>query len=166
MYISMRCVSIQQCIKFSICNISYIGCAPPFWTSWVCLLYCVVHWVEYTLHEITPAFVILYLLILTSTVSPTWNNLSPGHCDNGSPRWKVNIPKHYCSVFIFSNCISHIRLRTQGVIHQRFGSQLQNMIKYWAQSDLRFCENEGSKRYQINEKGANRIENQCLKTVK
>ncbi len=27
------------------------------------------------------------------------------------------------------------------------------MKKNWTQSDLRFCENEGSKRFKINEKG-------------
>ncbi len=39
-----------------------------------------------------------------------------------------------------------------GVLHQIFGSQVQHVKKNWTQSDLRFCENEGSKRSKINEK--------------
>ncbi len=40
-----------------------------------------------------------------------------------------------------------------GVLHQIFDSQVQHMKLFWTQSDLRFCENEGSKRFKINEKG-------------
>ncbi len=47
-----------------------------------------------------------------------------------------------------------------GVLHHIFGSRVQHMIKYFTESDLRFCENEGSKRSNINEKEVNWIENQ------
>ncbi len=40
-----------------------------------------------------------------------------------------------------------------GRIHQYFGSQVQHAQRNWTQSDLRFCENEVSKRFKINEKG-------------
>ncbi len=40
-----------------------------------------------------------------------------------------------------------------GELQQIFGSQVQHMRKNWTQSDVRFCENEGSKRFKINEKG-------------
>ncbi len=43
--------------------------------------------------------------------------------------------------------------RGGGVLHKYFGSWVQHADKIWTQSDLRFCENEGSKRYKINEKG-------------
>ncbi len=46
----------------------------------------------------------------------------------------------------------------------RFSMQQQN----WTQSDLRFCENEGSKRFKINEKEAQLAKDftKCLKSVK
>ncbi len=34
------------------------------------------------------------------------------------------------------------------------------MIKNWTQLDLRFCKNEGSKRFKNNENGVNWFENQ------
>ncbi len=39
-----------------------------------------------------------------------------------------------------------------GVLHKMFGSWVQH-TKKWTYSDLRFCENEGSKRSKINEIG-------------
>ncbi len=39
-----------------------------------------------------------------------------------------------------------------------FGSWVQHVKKNWTQSNLRFCENEGSKRSKINEKGVIWIE--------
>ncbi len=39
------------------------------------------------------------------------------------------------------------------VNHHIFIGQVQHMIKNCTQSDLRFCENEGSERSKINEKG-------------
>ncbi len=38
------------------------------------------------------------------------------------------------------------------VLHQIFGSWVQHAKKTWTQSDIRFCENEGSNRFKINEK--------------
>ncbi len=43
----------------------------------------------------------------------------------------------------------------KGVLHQNFGTQVQHTHKNLTQSDLRFCENERSKRFKINEKGVN-----------
>ncbi len=40
-----------------------------------------------------------------------------------------------------------------GVLHQIFGTWVQHAKKTWTQSDIRFCENEGSNRFKINEKG-------------
>ncbi len=40
-----------------------------------------------------------------------------------------------------------------GVILQIFSCQVQHVKKKWTQSDLRFCENDGSKISNINEKG-------------
>ncbi len=40
-----------------------------------------------------------------------------------------------------------------GVLHQIFVRQVQHAKENWTQSDLRFCENEGSKRSKINDKG-------------
>ncbi len=47
------------------------------------------------------------------------------------------------------------------------------MIKNWTQSDLRFCQNDGSKRSKIHKKGGSigskikeKIDTKCLKTVK
>ncbi len=65
----------------------------------------------------------------------------------------------------------------KGVFHQMFGSSCQYAKKQnkkeediWTQSDLRFCENDGSNRLKINEKGVNWIGNQgatkSLKSVK
>ncbi len=48
--------------------------------------------------------------------------------------------------------------RGGGVLHQIFSSWVQH-AKQWTQSDLRFYENEGSKRFKITEKGVNWIEN-------
>ncbi len=42
--------------------------------------------------------------------------------------------------------------RGKGVLHQIFGTQVQHANKIWTQSDLRFCKNEWSKRFKINEK--------------
>ncbi len=39
------------------------------------------------------------------------------------------------------------------VLHQIFGDQVQQAIKNWTQSDFRSCQNEGSKRFKINQKG-------------
>ncbi len=39
------------------------------------------------------------------------------------------------------------------VLHPIFGTQVQHVKKNWIQPDLRFYENEGSKRFKINEKG-------------
>ncbi len=39
-----------------------------------------------------------------------------------------------------------------GVLHQIFSTRDQHAKKNWTQSDLRFCEIEGSKRFKINEK--------------
>ncbi len=38
------------------------------------------------------------------------------------------------------------------VLHQIFGTCVHHANKNWTQSDLRFCENEGSKRFKINKK--------------
>ncbi len=35
----------------------------------------------------------------------------------------------------------------RGVLHQIFGSRVQHAKTNWTQSDLRFCENEVSKRF-------------------
>ncbi len=43
--------------------------------------------------------------------------------------------------------------RGEGVLHQIFGTRIQHTNKNWTQSDLRFCENKGSKRFKINDKG-------------
>ncbi len=41
-----------------------------------------------------------------------------------------------------------------GVLHKRFGCQVQHTIKEnWTQSNLKFCKYEGSKGSKINEKG-------------
>ncbi len=40
-----------------------------------------------------------------------------------------------------------------GVLHQSFGTWVQHAKKTWTQSDIRFCENEVSNRFKINEKG-------------
>ncbi len=40
-----------------------------------------------------------------------------------------------------------------GVLHQIFRYQGSARKQNWTQSDLRFCENEWSKRFKINEKG-------------
>ncbi len=40
-----------------------------------------------------------------------------------------------------------------GVLHQIFGAWVQHAKTTWTQSDIRFCENEGSNRFKINEKG-------------
>ncbi len=45
------------------------------------------------------------------------------------------------------------------VLHQIFGSWVQHAEKTWTQLDIRFCENEGSNRFKINEKGDIWIEN-------
>ncbi len=37
-----------------------------------------------------------------------------------------------------------------GVLHQIFSSQVQHVTTNWTLSDLRFCENEGSKRSKLN----------------
>ncbi len=47
----------------------------------------------------------------------------------------------------------------RGILHQIFCNQVQQVIKIWTQSDLRFSKNEGSKKSQTNEKGVNWIEN-------
>ncbi len=47
-----------------------------------------------------------------------------------------------------------------GVLQKNVGSQVLHAKNIWTQSDLRFCEHEGSKRSKINEKGVNWIENQ------
>ncbi len=39
-----------------------------------------------------------------------------------------------------------------GVGHQILGTQVQHENKNWTQSYLRFCKNEGSNRFKINEK--------------
>ncbi len=39
------------------------------------------------------------------------------------------------------------------VLHKTFDTQVQHAKTHWTQSDLRFCENEGSKIFKINEKG-------------
>ncbi len=44
-------------------------------------------------------------------------------------------------------------LISQWVLHQIFGTMVQHAKKTWTQSDKRFCENEGSNRFKINEKG-------------
>ncbi len=60
----------------------------------------------------------------------------------------------------------------EGVLHQIFDTRVQHTAKKWTQSDLRFCENEGSKRFKINEKGGQldrklrEIDTICLKSVK
>ncbi len=41
----------------------------------------------------------------------------------------------------------------EGVLHQIFGTQVQHTNIFFTQSDLRFCENDGSKRFKNNEKG-------------
>ncbi len=41
-----------------------------------------------------------------------------------------------------------------GVGHQILGTQVQHENKNWTQSYLRFCKNEGSNRFKINEKEA------------
>ncbi len=41
----------------------------------------------------------------------------------------------------------------QGVLHQVFIRRVQHTNNNWTQLDLSFCENEGSKRSKINEKG-------------
>ncbi len=59
-----------------------------------------------------------------------------------------------------------------GVLHQIFGTRVQNTKKKWTQSDLSFCKNEGSTNLKLMEKGVNWIENEgkidtkCLKSVK
>ncbi len=45
-----------------------------------------------------------------------------------------------------------IATRGEGVLHQIFGTWVQYAKKTWTQSDIRFCENEGSNRFKINEK--------------
>ncbi len=40
-----------------------------------------------------------------------------------------------------------------GVLHQIFGTWVQHTKTNWTKSDLRSCENEGSKRFKSNEKG-------------
>ncbi len=40
-----------------------------------------------------------------------------------------------------------------GGSHQIFGTWVQHPKQTWTQSDIRFCENEGSNRFKINEKG-------------
>ncbi len=58
------------------------------------------------------------------------------------------------------------------VLHQIFGTQIQHAKKNWTQSDLGFCENEGSKRFKINEKWGHldrklrKIDTKCFKSVK
>ncbi len=42
--------------------------------------------------------------------------------------------------------------RGGGVLNQIFGTWVQHAKKTWTQSDIRFCENEGSNRFKINEK--------------
>ncbi len=39
------------------------------------------------------------------------------------------------------------------------GNPVQHAIKNWTQSDLRFCKNEGFKRYNINKNGVNWVKN-------
>ncbi len=46
----------------------------------------------------------------------------------------------------------------EGVLHKLFGTQVQHAKTNWTQSDLRFCENDGSNIYKINEKGGIWIE--------
>ncbi len=45
------------------------------------------------------------------------------------------------------------------LVHQIFGTCVQHAKKNWTQSDIRFCENEGSNRFKINEKAVIWIEN-------
>ncbi len=59
------------------------------------------------------------------------------------------------------------------IIHQIFGSWVQHTNTNWTQSDLRFCENKGSKRSKINEKGGSiglkikeKIYTKCFKSIK
>ncbi len=40
-----------------------------------------------------------------------------------------------------------------GVLHQIVSTQVQHARLFFTQSDLKFCENEGSKRFKITEKG-------------
>ncbi len=53
-----------------------------------------------------------------------------------------------------------------------FGTQVQHAIENWSQSDLRFCESEGLKRFKINEKGGQldrtltENDTKCFKSVK
>ncbi len=40
------------------------------------------------------------------------------------------------------------------VLHQIFGTQVEHVIQIWTQSDLRFCENNGSKDLKSMKKGS------------
>ncbi len=56
----------------------------------------------------------------------------------------------------------HLHQYRVGLLPKRFftkflGARFRKQYK-WAQSDLRFCKNEESKRFKINEKGVNWIE--------
>ncbi len=59
-----------------------------------------------------------------------------------------------------------------GVLHQIFGTWVQHAKKTWTQSEIRFCENEGSTKNFINEKGGQLDRKlredftKCLKSVK
>ncbi len=41
-----------------------------------------------------------------------------------------------------------------GVLHQIFGTRVQHVIQIWTQSDLRFCDNNGSKDLKSMKKGS------------
>ncbi len=56
--------------------------------------------------------------------------------------------------------VMYLPPRGGGVLHQIFCSQVHHVKQNWTQSNLRFCKNEGSKRFKINIKGVNCIENQ------
>ncbi len=53
--------------------------------------------------------------------------------------------------------LGNVHTRGGGGTSSNFRSTSSARQKNWTQSDLRFCENEGSKRFKINEKGINWI---------
>ncbi len=46
-----------------------------------------------------------------------------------------------------------------------FGSRVQYAEKNWTQANLRFCENDGSIRSKINEKGGHLDRKSCCKLI-
>ncbi len=75
--------------------------------------------------------------------------------------------------FVICLCTATESCIRGGVLYQSVGRKVQHAEKYLTQSDLRFCENQGSNRFKINEKGGipdrkakQKIYTKCLKSVK